>query len=276
MEPGHTARNRATQSDSLTVVVLTKNEARDLPRCLKAIPERYPIVVVDSGSTDDTREIAREWGALVVEHDWPGFAAQRNFALNECRIGSAWVLFVDADEVYGEKFFDWFERSVLTQDLADVFMVPSYLFLNGRKLKYAPGYPIVHPRLVRRAVTSFIINHTNHGESVSKDLRVLQAPIAYDNYFFRGTTADWMRRHINLATMETRVAANPDAALTTRGKVSIYAGQGVLRVPLRFLYHYVVRGGFLDGYAGFQYSLMYTWYEMTKILLLKMPAEARD
>ncbi|WP_256361237.1 glycosyltransferase [Methylomonas koyamae] len=70
----------------LTVVILACNEAANLPRCLAAIPERYPIVMVDSGSSDDTVAIAERRGCRVYHNPWPGFAEQRNFALQQCAI----------------------------------------------------------------------------------------------------------------------------------------------------------------------------------------------
>ncbi|MGZ8153237.1 MAG: glycosyltransferase, partial [Methylovulum sp.] len=65
----------------LTVVILTKNEEANLPRCLASIPEYYPIVIVDSGSTDNTIAIARNSGCRIYTNPWPGFADQRNFAI---------------------------------------------------------------------------------------------------------------------------------------------------------------------------------------------------
>ena len=266
-------RQRATEQrgwhSPLSVVILTKNEAQNLPRCVGGIPLRFPVIVLDSGSTDGTRELALTLDCLVVEQAWLGFAGQRNFALDHCGIKSPWVLFVDADEVYGEAFFEWFEKAVASSEDADAYMVPSYLFLNGAKLKYAPGYPVVHPRLVRRDSVRFTTNHTDHGESIPKESRVRNAPVAYDNYFFRGDIVEWMQKHIKTATLEVGMRTNPQAVLTWRGRLSLIAGRGMIRVPLRFLYHYLFRAGFLDGAAGFQYSLMYAWYEMTKALLLR-------
>ena len=156
----------------LTIVILTKNEQANLPSCLAAIPERYPIVIVDSGSTDDTVVIAISRGCRIYTNPWPGFAEQRNFAIKQCDINTPWILFVDADEIYPQAFYDWFESGMAGADSIDVLMVPSILYLRGKRLNYAPGYPIYHPRLVRRETTSFVRNHTGHGEAVVNTCRI--------------------------------------------------------------------------------------------------------
>lgn len=68
-------------ADVVTVVILTKNEENTLGRCLEAIPSRYAVVVLDSGSTDQTLEIAQRYGCTIREHAWKGYAQQRNYAL---------------------------------------------------------------------------------------------------------------------------------------------------------------------------------------------------
>jgi len=134
----------------LTIVILTKNEQANLPGCLTAIPERYPIVIVDSGSTDNTLAIANSRACRVYINPWPDFAEQRNFAINQCAVGTPWLLFVDADEIYPQAFYDWFESGMADTGSIDVLMVPSILYLRGKRLNHAPGYPI-YPIKISRA-----------------------------------------------------------------------------------------------------------------------------
>ena len=248
---------------SLTVVILTQNEENNLPRCLAGIPQRYPIVIVDSGSTDATLAIARQRGCAVFENPWPGFARQRNFALENCGITSRWVLFVDADEVYPAEFYAWFEADMAASDSTDLVMVPSILFLREKRLNHAPGYPIYHPRLVRREATKFVTNHTGHGEAVLNTARMAYSPIPYNHYFYHGEIIEWMHKHIGKAAQEVRPRPTAGAMLTTRGRISVWLGRSAFRIFARFLYHYVLRGGFLDGAAGLEFALMFTWYEAT-------------
>lgn len=259
----------------LTVVILTKNEALNLPRCLAAIPERYPIVIVDSGSTDGTIAIAKERGCAIYENPWPGFAEQRNFAISQCDITTPWILFIDADEVYPETFYDWFESEVSKTENIDVMMVPSILYLRGKRLDHAPGYPIYHPRLVRRETARFVRNHTGHGESVINTCRIAHAEIPYEHFFYHGEIIQWMHKHIDKAAQEVRLQPTAGAVMTRRGRLSVWLGRSALRVMARFLYHFMFRRGFLDGLAGLEFALMFTWYEATIYMQAKSGIEAR-
>jgi glycosyltransferase involved in cell wall biosynthesis len=247
----------------LTVVILTKNEEANLPGCLAAIPERYPVVIVDSGSTDATLAIAKDKSVTVYHNAWPGFAEQRNFAIHQCGIGTPWILFVDADEVYPPSFYDWFESGMAEKDSIDVWMVPSILYLRGKRLSHAPGYPIYHPRLVRRETTRFVQNHTGHGEAVINSCKIGYSDIPYEHYFYHGEIIEWMHKHIDKAAQEVQLKPTTNAVMTTRGRLSVLLGRSWFRIAARFFYHYVFRGGFLDGAAGLEFSLMFTWYEAT-------------
>jgi glycosyltransferase involved in cell wall biosynthesis len=251
----------------ITVVILTKNEAHQLERCLGAIPKGYRVVVLDSGSDDETVSLAAKAGCDVYQQSWLGFAEQRNHALSHCDIDTPWVLFIDADEIYPESFYSWFETEFQNDPKVDVVMVPSFLVLKGKKLLHAPGYPIYHPRMVRSETRPFVQGHAGHTETVSKSARLAYAPIAYDHYFFQGDMSAWMQKHVRLGVMESDINVPQDGAVTMRARLSLLLGRSFLRIPARFLYHFVFGRGFLDGRAGFEYSLMYAWYEATKYLL---------
>ncbi|MDO8843610.1 glycosyltransferase family 2 protein [Methylicorpusculum sp.] len=259
----------------LTIVILTKNEQSNLPACLAAIPARYPIVIVDSGSTDDTLALAQNRGCRIFSNPWPGFAEQRNFAIRQCAISTPWILFVDADEIYPQTFYDWFEDEMTRNDELDVIMVPSVLYLRGKRLNYAPGYPIFHPRLVRRATTRFVRNHTGHGEAVIDSCRIGYSKIAYEHYFYQGEIIEWMHKHVDKAAQEVVLQPAAGAVMTRRGRLSVFLGRSWLRIMARFLYHFVFRGGFLDGFAGLEFALMFTWYEATIYVQAKAKTQER-
>lgn len=263
-------------SSKLTIVILTKDEALHLPRCLDAIPPRYPVLVLDSGSSDGTLDIAEARGCLIARNPWPGFAAQRNFALEHCGVCSPWVLFIDADECYPQAFFDWFEEKVAEDERIDAAMVPSILYLRGQRLRYAPGYPILHPRLVRTGRVRFLTNHTGHGESIAQRCRVITCPVPYEHHFYNGELIAWMHKHVDKAALEVDLKPTAGARLTHRGRLSVWLGRSLWRIPARFLYHFVVRGGLLDGFAGLEFALMFTWYEATIYVQARTAAGARS
>jgi glycosyltransferase involved in cell wall biosynthesis len=258
----------------LTAVILTKNEESNLGFCLDGIPADYPVVLVDSGSTDGTVRLAEARGCTVYHNPWPGFAEQRNFALQQCGIETPWVLFIDADEIYPKRFFDWFESDFVGTDSCDAVMVPSVLYLRGRKLSHAPGYPIYHPRLVRKDTVRYVTNHTGHGEAVRDDCRISYGSIPYDHYFYHGEIVAWMHKHIGKAALEVQLRPTEGALLTARGRISLWLGRSAFRIFARFVYHYIIRGGFLDGTPGLEFALMFAWYEATIYLQARAGLES--
>lgn len=254
----------------VTVVILTKNEELTLARCLEALPPGHDVIVLDSGSTDKTLEIARNYGCLIRQHAWEGYAQQRNYALTECGIISPWVLFIDADEVFQTEFFGWIKASLedgLTQ--ADAVMVPSYFFLRGKRLRHAPGYPIYHARLLRRDKVRFLSHHEGgFGENIEEGSRIIYGKIPYNHYFYDGELLEWLHKHIDHANREVRINKS-GIMLNRRKRLSLLLGNSALRAPARFIYHYVICGGFLDGREGLEFSLMFSWYEATKYLLAR-------
>ena len=254
----------------LTIVILTKNEEKNLPRCLQAIPEDYPVVILDSGSTDQTIEIAQKYGCKVFENRWEGFAKQRNHALEHCGIRTEWTLFVDADEIYPLSFYEWFENKAIFMHDIDVFMIPQILIFRGKRLSHVPGYPIYHPRLVKTDSVRFVVNYAGHGETVSNIYKIHYTDIPYLHYIFEDEIA-WMKKHIGNAWEEVKGNNNREnCLLTRRTKLNLMLRHSFFRIPARFFYHYLFRLGFLDGKAGFVYSLLYCWYEFTKYIMLEI------
>lgn len=265
MEPRSTSTAAGHQSNVM-VVILTLNEAKRLPGCLAAIPPGYPVTVVDSGSSDGTADIAWNAGARVLINPWPGYVEQRNFSLDACRGLADWVLFIDTDEIFPPAFFEWLEAAVSqTSCDFDVVLVPSVLIWNGQPLRHAPGYPILHHRLLRVETVRFVHKGTGHGETVAETWRQVTCPIPYDHFFYDGDLASWMRKHVNYARYDVFAqAAEETAYITDRARLNRLGGRGIWRIPARFFYHYVWLGGFRDGHAGLAYALMYAWYEATK------------
>jgi len=132
-------------------------------------------------------------------------------------------------------------------------------------LRYAPGYPIYHPRLVRTRTVRFIPNDSGHGETVESGLHVGYIDIPYEHHFADDGPRAWLQKHLRLAEIEAN-APSSAGVQTWRARLSKSIGRGPLRPLLRFLFHYVVCQGFRDGRPGLIYSLMYTWFELTKLL----------
>jgi len=146
------AVGRAGEPLPLSVAVITLNERDNLPRCLDSVaPLAGEIVVVDSGSTDGTVELATNYGARVLHRDWPGHVAQKNRALEAC--SEPWVLCLDADEPLSselaENLRDLFSRG---DPPLDGYLVNRRTFYLGDWIRHA-WYPEWRLRLVRRSAS---------------------------------------------------------------------------------------------------------------------------
>lgn len=251
----------------ISVVVLTFNEAANLPRCLASVRWSDDVLVVDSGSTDGTVEVARDLGARVLARPFDTFAAQRNFAMEHGGLLNRWVLQLDADETVDEAL-----RLEMTGIACDpsgskrVYRVPSRMIFMGRWLRHAGMYPAYQVRFGRTESLRFVDHGHGQREACEpQDVGTLTA--ALDHYNFSKGVNDWFSRHLRYAAQEAALAE------VERGSpVDSYALIGVdptrrrralkklaFRLPwqpaLRFLYVYLLRCGFLDGRAGFHYAV---------------------
>ena len=132
---------------SLSVVIITKNEAHNIRACLESAAWADEIIVVDSGSTDDTIAIAREFTSQVYQHDWPGFGAQKNRALSYA--SRDWVLSLDADERVTSEL-----RSQIIKAMGSArengFYLPRLSQFCGQFIKHSGWYPDYVLRLFKR------------------------------------------------------------------------------------------------------------------------------
>ena len=123
--------------------------------------------------------------------------------------------------------------------------------------------------LSTRGKVHFLSHHEGgFGENIQQGARVAFAKIPYEHYYYEGELVEWMHKHVDHANREIRI--NKEGIVMNRRKwLSLWLGNSILRAPLRFIYHYILCGGFLDGRAGLEYSFMFSWYEGTKYLLAR-------
>jgi len=255
-------------------VVLSLNEAGNLPRCLRSLSWCDERLVVDSGSGDGSQRIALEHGARVLEHRQPGrflITEQRNWALEHGGLGSAWVLFLDADEEIGPGC-----RAAIIATLNAATtplgfeLTPRYWFL-GRWLRHTQGYPNWHPRLVRRGRLRF---EGGVWESFPAGSPVGRIAAPYEHHAFSKGMDDWLERHQRYADWEAeKILAFLDRggsdALATRRHLAlrrVAARLWPLRPLLRFTQKYVVQGGFLEGWQGLLFALLIAGYDLITVV----------
>jgi glycosyltransferase involved in cell wall biosynthesis len=258
---------------AVTAIVIAKNEALNIERCVRSLAWCHEVVVIDDHSTDGTPDMAIACGARVVMHRFESFAKQRNWALNEAGINTEWVLMLDADEVSTEAFQQAVEAAVAAADdqTAGFQLCRKTMFFD-HWLRYADGFPVWIMRLVRMRRAQFA--DSGHGEvpvpSVDGALPRIREPFLH--YPFSKGLHDWWQRHNNYSTREAEREWNDS---TTWRWGDLFCGDPAQRrramrdlarrMPcrswLRFFYHYVWRGGILDGRAGWTFSSMMATYE---------------
>ena len=255
-------------------VVLTLNEQQDLGRALQSLSWCDELLVLDSGSTDSTQQVAELHHASFFQHrQHPPFliATQRNWALENCGLSSDWVLFLDADEEVGPQLAQAIQTCIKSSTAFEGYeLTPRYWFL-GRWLKRTQGYPNWHPRLIRRGFTRF---EGGVWESFADGSTVGRISVPYEHYAFSKGFDDWLERHQRYASWDaTQIVAflttRSSASLTTRRwrKSRLILSQlWWLRPPLRFLQKYVIQAGFVEGWQGLLFALMMAGYEMMTVV----------
>lgn len=241
----------------LSAAIITKDEEKNLPDCLKSISFADDIVLVDSGSTDRTVEIAKEFGCRVFVEDWKGYGPQKNSAVDKCKY--EWVLLLDADERVPAETKEVIIK-VLERPEAEAYTLKRKNYLHGRWLKHSGYWPDRHIRLVRK--TSGEFQSVMHERWVTGgDIQNLDAHIehyAFSNY------SDMLKTLNEYST----VIAGELFALGRRATPlsPLYHGIGM------FMKIYFLEMGLLDGMDGFVTALLKaggSFFKYAKLLELQ-------
>lgn len=257
----------------ISFVVLTYNEATNLPRCLASIAWSDDIVLIDSGSTDATAAIAEGAGARTLVRPFDSFGRQRNYAMDVGGFRNRWVFHLDADEVVTDELrAELCAIAAAPVDAFPVYRVPSRLIFMGRSLKHSGLYPSYQVRFGTAEALRFVDHGHGQREVQPPELvGTLQHPLDHHN-FSKGVN-DWLARHLRYAHAEALQSQHERASPiawgqllspdpTRRRRALKHAASMLpLRPFLRFLYVYGVRRGFLDGRAGFDYAVMISLYQ---------------
>ncbi len=264
----------------VTLVVPTRDEQRNLGACLRSVaPWVSRTVVVDSGSTDRTQEIATAHGAEVVTHPFEGHARQWRWAFEHLDIQTDWVLALDADQRATPALIAEMQ-AVLgapgADSLAGCFVVRRQVF-RGRWIRHGGYYPKYLLKLFRRNAVWI-----DEGELVDHHFRVrgatrkLAGEIVEEN-LNENAIATWVAKHNRYAVLQAReefeqtnraslrharAFGSPDERVLWRKRLWGRAPL-LLRPCLYFLYRYVIRLGFLDGRQGFVFHVLQAfWYRL--------------
>jgi glycosyltransferase involved in cell wall biosynthesis len=224
----------------LSAAIITKNEGKRLPDCLASVSFADDIVVVDSGSTDNTVEVAKEFGCRVFVEEWKGFGPQKNSAIEKCRY--EWVLLLDADERVTEETKEVIAKTLRWPEAA-AYRLKMKHFFHDKWIRHSGYWPDPHIRLINKARGSFrgLIHEKWLTEGQVQDLDACIEHYGFSNYSDMLKTLDEYSTIISQELYDTGRRVNVLAPL--------YHGVGM------FLKIYLLEMGLLDGMDGFVIAL---------------------
>jgi glycosyltransferase involved in cell wall biosynthesis len=263
--------NRYSLFVTLSVVIITYNEEANIGRTLASVESlvadgKGEIIVVDSGSTDRTVEIARSHGAKVYIEEWKGYAAQKNSAIHKA--GGDWILSLDADESLdpalveellghgGKGPHQWCLTMLDAGNKSEALQVPSGFWIArrnhflGRWIKHGGFWPDRKLRLFQRGTATFEDRLVHEDVKLNGPTAILDGAITHHSYPTLSEYIDHMNRYSSLSA-EMAVANGPSGF----SAINI-----VLRPLATFIYNYFFRLGFLDGGEGLLLHLYHTVY----------------
>jgi glycosyltransferase involved in cell wall biosynthesis len=252
----------------LTAIVLTQNEAINIERCLRCLARVDDVVIVDSGSSDETvpLAVATRPDVRILYHAFQDFGDQRNWSLANSNPRHDWILFVDADEFCTDALLDeitaWLRNPC---ECVGGFIAGKTYFL-GRWLKHASMFPSYQVRLLKRGEVTFCKHGHGQQEVTNGSLHYFEESWVHEA-FSKGVK-DWIDRHNNYSSEDLELVfklrqgkvvwghlLSKDPLLRRRSFKGL-AAKLPGRPLLRFLYSYFFQGGFLDGYPGFLYCAL--------------------
>ena len=245
--------------DKLSVIIITKNEADNIRACIESDKWADEVIVVDSGSNDDTVSISESLGARVhTTSDWPGFGKQKNRALSHATC--EWVFSIDADERVTPDLRSEIE-SVLEGTHGQVaFRLPRLSSFCGRYMRHSGWYPDYVTRLFLRGAARFSDDLVHESVIVNGKVGDLRQPLLHETF----------RDLEELLTKINHYSTAGAQMLNEKNKTASLK-KAISHAAWAFIRTYFLRAGFLDGREGFMLAVSTaesTYYRYAKLLLL--------
>ena len=247
----------------VSVTIVAHNEAKRIGACIDSVSWADEIIVVDAGSTDDTQEICRKRGAVVIQNPWRGHSAQKNFAISKAK--HSWILSLDADECVSPEL----EKEILSVLSADSpaegYRMPLKNIFFGCWLRHGDLWPDYHLRLFRRDAGVFNRKSVHESVVVRGRVGVLSAPLEHYSY---DAVSDFFQKQVQYA----RLSAEDLFSEGVRPGISDF----FIRPLWRFFKSYVLRMGLRDGVEGLCVSVGSAYYVFMRATFLWELCRGRD
>ena len=246
---------------ALSAVLITHNAAGQLAECLRSVTFCDEVLLVDSGSTDDTLRIARESGARVIEQAWLGYGPQKRFAVEQAT--HDWVLCIDADERVSDAL-RMAIQSELKNPAARAYRMARCNRFMGRWLRHGEGYPDWSLRLFDRRAAQWSNDSVHEKVETVTEVARLRGDLMHDS-------AESLDHYLEKQNRYTTLQAE---RLRAEGR-SASVAQLLLSPLARFIKFYVLRLGFLDGVAGLVHTgigCMNSFHKYAKLMAMERGA----
>jgi glycosyltransferase involved in cell wall biosynthesis len=244
---------------TLSVAIIACNEEVNLARTLASVGWADEIVVVDSGSTDHTVEVARSHRAKIFVEEWKGFAAQKNSALSKCT--GDWVLSLDADEEVSEGLRSLIGTLLASEPEFDAYFLPRRNLFLGRWMRHGGLYPDPKLRLFKRGIAQFEDRPVHETLRFDGKTGTIAGPLwsaGDDLIHYAYPTLESYIDHMNrYSTLGAQVVLEKGKI---SGGVAAFAWNALVNPLATFVYNYIFRLGFLDGVPGLIYHINHSVY----------------
>jgi glycosyltransferase involved in cell wall biosynthesis len=232
----------------ISIAIICKNEERIIEKCLNQAKKLADeIIVVDSGSTDNTRVIAEKFDIKFIYQDWLGYSAQKNYALDLCTL--PWVLSLDADEVLTDELINEIKSLDLSKNFA--FKIPRKLFIGERFIRWGGYYPDYQLRLVPKNQARFndrVVHESMMLADSARDFPIIKLKYAINHYSYE--TIKDLERAFDKYALLARTESNLLLAIIKSG--------------FCFFNKFFIQLGCLEGALGLALAWVHTKYTFRK------------
>jgi len=244
----------------ISATLITFNEEENIRKACESVAWADEILVVDSQSTDGTREIATQCGARVINRDWPGFAAQKQFAAEQAQ--HDWIFSLDADERVSENLSAAIAslRNKPDDERADGYLIARRSYYQGRWIRGGGWYPDRQLRLFKKALGRWEGRYIHESVKMNSGARIKRLP------------GDILHYSVRDAAHHHRMIGERYAPLAARQLFAAGCRTSMLQIataaPLAFVRSFILKGGFRDGLAGLSIASFAAHHAFLKQLLL--------
>ncbi|PJZ68741.1 glycosyl transferase [Leptospira perolatii] len=237
---------------SISACIITLNEEDTIARCISSLSFVSEVIVLDSGSTDRTKELAEKLGALVEYRKFDDYVAQKNYVVSLAR--NNWILTIDADEEVSpklaEEIYEYFGGR---EPEEDGFLIPRLTMYMGRWIRHGGWYPNYKVRLFRKEKGKFEGGKVHESVTLTGKGKKLENPLFHYSYQNLSDHLNFINRYSDLSAQEKFAKGKRIGLFVSLGK-AFY----------KFAWMYLVRFGFLDGRRGLVLAIMGFYYNFLK------------